>query len=151
MATPTHPLQALADALAATSVLKGFAKVALGNEALAYQGSTGRITLEPTSGDYEAPKLVKQSMADVVQTIVAHCWGADYGPAWDLQRRLLQGLEEQSAAGGLFWQRGPGIDWSKTDTSSQGVGLSVTFTVRLGVDRVPFGVGQVDAISITRS
>jgi hypothetical protein len=149
MATPLHPLQSLADALAATSVLKGFAKVALGNEALAYQGAPGRITLEPTDGDYDAPKY-KTSLADVEQTIVAHCWGTDYGPAWDLQRRLLQGLEEQASNGGLWWQRGPGIAWSKTDTTSQGVGLAVTFTVRLGVERVQLGLGQVDAVSFTK-
>lgn len=151
MAVPKNPLRQLSEALQATSVLKRYAKVQLGTVEQARQGGPGRITLEPTEGDYDAPKT-KGALADVLQTIVAHCWGIDDDAAWDLHQRLLQGLDEQSSADtGTWWQRGPGIAWDKSpDTTTQGVGLLVTFLVRVSVDRPVGGIGQVDAVSFTQ-
>jgi hypothetical protein len=152
MAVPKNPLRVLAEALQATSVLKKYAKVSLGTIEQARQGGPGRITLELTDGDYDAPKD-RRALADVEQTIVAHCWGKDDDDAWDLHSRLLQGLEEQAAAGngGTYWSRGPGITWDKSpDTTTQGVGLLVTFIARVAVDRPVGGTGQVDAVSFTQ-
>lgn len=145
-----YPLDVLCRALKNSRALRSRAEVYSGAAALALQKSTGSIVLFPTRGSY-APAAHNTALTDVVQTVAARIWGRDQRQAWNLHRRLFQALEEQAAAGSLYWQSvGGELEWdAEADTARQGAALTVLFSVRLSVDRVTESVGLVDAIDIT--
>jgi len=146
---PTSPLTTLAVALREASTLKGAAQVLAGADKLAVQGAPPRIVLFPLQGQYESA-TDNSALRDLELQIAARIWARDIDGAWDLQVRLLQALEEQGAAAGLYWRLGSCAWDTEPDTTRQGQELEVIFTVRLAVDRVATPTGKIDAVQYTK-
>jgi hypothetical protein len=151
MPSAKSPFTVLGEALAQTRALKGKARVLVGSTALPLSGAPPRIVLFPRSGDYASAhksQHVRQALRDIDQELAVHLWGENLDAAWELHRRFLQALEEQGEAAGLYWQA-KAIAWDTTsDTAKQGQEILSVINVRLPVERVEYGIGEIDAVAM---
>lgn len=143
---PEWPLERFMRDISKAPALQGI-PIFLGAKKLAEVKRPPRIVLIPTDGD-DRSVLDNANIAEVDQTVIAHCWGADTEGrgAWDLFCRLYVAIEEIAASdsgdGGFLCQH-VRISWeTAVDTGTQGQSLEVMFRVRLEVPRSTLGMGR---------
>lgn len=143
------PITTFVAGMAATESL-GDISVLCGANAIAAAGRPPRVVIFPTVGSSEGQANITGSVRDIRQSMAARCWGRDDDDAWDLAVRVLRALDEQAAAGGLYWYGGD-LTWDASpDTSQQGQSVTVSFDVRLSADRIPPSTGEIQSISYSR-
>lgn len=158
MPAPDDPITQLACALAATPMLQAIRCPVLPFACnIPHTGSPPRIVIYPTVGPFSDPLKNADALIDVNQRMIGRCWAESGAAAWDLQRRLLQALELQAAAGGVFRDEEQSSWDTNPDTCKDGQEIAVTFSVRLGIAATSSDIGhtgaswpqgEVDAVNI---
>ena len=127
----------------------------------ALEGAPPRIVLYPSKGQTVAAASIPDGLCDVVQTMVADCWGRDGEQTWAILSWLIQALESQGTGTdgdpGFWWEL-LGADWeTAADTNTQGEAVSLLFTARFTIYAVPYDLahlgqwptGSIDSVSQT--
>lgn len=143
MPYPESPITTLAKALQATDALRGNAAVYTGRKDFSRVGAPPRIILMPHEGADLPPADKDNSLGDIDMGIAVRIWGETIDAVWWLHVWFVQALEEQGAAGGLWWELGPTIWNEAPDTSSQGECETFQIRVRLAIPSAAGDEGHV--------
>jgi hypothetical protein len=160
MPSPKSPITLLAEALNATPMLKGFAKVLAGKDELAKGRAPPSIVIYPWKAGYRDAQDNISSFVDVDLQLAARLWGRNDDEAWDLRARFIAALWNQafgdvnnaddSVAGFYFTM----IDetWDIVpDTAVQGQELEVLFVIRASASEKSLSIGVVVSESMTKT
>lgn len=147
MNVPKTDLTKLFESVKASERTRGIV-VAFGARELPPEGAPPRLVFVPGSGDYEAPEH-HDNLFDVPLTFEVRAWGETFDHAVDLRGRLLQAVWDFQLSTNTLRLHAIGEEWDdNADTARQGVEVSISFTARDSVVKVPLsseaGTATVD-------
>lgn len=149
----SDPITNFFDAIRTSERLRGV-RVLLGAAKRADKGSAGRIVLVPVGGPLLQPEH-QDNLCDEAVEIHCEVWGKDAAHLWRVRSALLNAAEDyrlaqESVDAPANVQRDR-VDFdTDSDTTQDGDGATVVFTLRCPVERTPLtadaGEGDVESI-----